>query len=224
MKVNPQKSRALYSSGVKRTKINKLTSIRSCTSLEKYLGFPMLKGRVKKTDFNFILDKLQGRLSAWKNRLLNKAGRITLAKSVLNSIPTYYMQIAWLPQAICDQIDRVSREFIWKGTTDKGIHLVGWNTITKPKKHGGLGIRRAREANTALLGKLVWDIQQKKDKLWVEVIRDNISRRINFFSLTDSMALLIGTQLAKLELSFKAVMNSRLVMVAAQFGTFLGLS
>lgn len=90
LKVNPQKSRALYSTGVPRGKVKKLTSITSiinCTSLDKYLGFHMLKGRVKKADFNFILDKIHGRLSVWENRLLNMVRQITLAKSVRISIP-----------------------------------------------------------------------------------------------------------------------------------------
>lgn len=33
---------------------------------------------------------------------------------------------------------------------------------SRPKKYGGLGVRAAWEANTALLGKLVWDIQHQR--------------------------------------------------------------
>jgi hypothetical protein len=51
------------------------------------------------------------------------------------------------------------------------MHLVGWNKITKPEKLGGLGIRKAREANTALLGKLIWSIHQDCDLLWVQVLK-----------------------------------------------------
>ncbi|MCI28277.1 ribonuclease H, partial [Trifolium medium] len=142
-------------------KINKLTSIYgigSTTSLDKYLGFPILKGRAKISDFHFIIDKMQSRLAFWKNRMLNKPGRLALASSVLTSIPSYYMQIAWLPQIICDSIDQITRNFIWRDFNNKGIHLVGWNKITRPKQYGGLGIRPASEANISLLGKLVWDM------------------------------------------------------------------
>lgn len=58
-----------------------------------------------------------------------------------------------------------------KGASDKGIHLVGWDKITLPKKDGGLGVRRAREANTAMLGKLVWDMQHDTNKLWVQLVK-----------------------------------------------------
>ena len=96
LKINISKSRALYSSGTPQEKITNLTSIsgiRNTTSLGKYLGFPMLQGRPKRSDFNFIIEKMQTRLATWKNRLLNITGRLALATSVLSSIPSYYMQI-----------------------------------------------------------------------------------------------------------------------------------
>jgi hypothetical protein len=134
------------------------------------LGFPLIKGRPKKDDFLFIIKKMQTRLSSWKNKLLNKPGRLALASSVLSSIPSYYMQINWLPQSICDSIDQTTRNFIWRGSNGKGIHLVGWEKIAKPKIMGDLGIRTARRTNVCLLGKLVWDMIQHSTKLWVQLL------------------------------------------------------
>lgn len=57
-----------------------------------YSGFPLLYGRVKKADFAFIMDWINLRLAGWKSKLLNRTGRVSLAKSVLNSIPVYTMQ------------------------------------------------------------------------------------------------------------------------------------
>jgi len=173
LKINLHKSRAFYSSGVTRDQINTLTSIsgiRCNTSLDKYLGFPIIKWRPNKSDFLFIIEKMQKRLASWKNKLLNKSGRLALASSVLSSIPTYYMQINWLPQSVCANIDQVTRNFIWRDSNNKGIHLVGWEKITKPKDSGGLGIRAARITNTSLLGKLVWDIMHSSNKLWVQLL------------------------------------------------------
>lgn len=96
LKVNIAKSKAYFSSGKKRdkrAKMTAITSIHQSASLERYLGFPILTGRAWKEDFHFILEKLQTRLSSWKTKLLTKVGKLTLAKSVLNSIPVYYMQI-----------------------------------------------------------------------------------------------------------------------------------
>lgn len=75
LKINLSKSRAFYFSSIPQAKINRLTSIsgiRSTTSLDKYIGFPILKGRAKRSDLLFIIEKMQTRLASWKNRLLNK--------------------------------------------------------------------------------------------------------------------------------------------------------
>jgi len=67
LKLNLSKSRAFYSSGIPQAKIVKLTSIfgiRSTTSLDKYLGFPILKRRVKRNYFYFIIVKMQSRLAS----------------------------------------------------------------------------------------------------------------------------------------------------------------
>lgn len=133
----------------------------------------MLKGRAKKEDFNFIIEKMQQRLVSWKLKLLNKAGRMTLAKSILTSILIYYMQVNWLSSSICDKIDQITRNFIWQDSEDKGLNLVGWENISQPKKLGGgvlVSNQLAREASTAMLGKLVWDMHCKFDKLSVQMV------------------------------------------------------
>lgn len=53
---------------------------------------------------------------------------------------SYTMQSTKLPLAICDNIDKLNRQFIWGGSNDKHkIHLVKWDVVTNPrKKDGGL--------------------------------------------------------------------------------------
>ncbi|GAU18899.1 hypothetical protein TSUD_228890 [Trifolium subterraneum] len=132
LKINLTKSRAFYSAGTSQDKIHNLTSlsgIRNTLSFEKYLGFPILRGRAKKTDFLYIIEKMQRRLASWKNKLLNKSD-----------------------------------------SHNKGLNLVGWRKISRPKNIGGLGLRSTRDANICLLGKLVWDLLQSKNKLWVNIL------------------------------------------------------
>lgn len=115
LKVNVGKSRAFYSTGVPSSKARKctdVTQIREAKSLEKYLGFPLIHGRSSKKDFEFITERMNTRLASWKHRLLNRAGRVALASSILTTIPSYYMQMCWLPQSTCDHIDKISRDFI----------------------------------------------------------------------------------------------------------------
>ncbi|KAJ6916261.1 hypothetical protein NC652_018836 [Populus alba x Populus x berolinensis] len=48
----------------------------------KYLGFPVFHMRMKKADFNFLLEKISKRLASWKEKILNRVGRISLANQL----------------------------------------------------------------------------------------------------------------------------------------------
>jgi hypothetical protein len=113
------------------------------------------------------------------------------------------MQVAWLPQSTCDYIDKTVRTFLWKGSSNKGIHLIGWDKITKPKKLGGLGIRKAREANTSLFGKLVWDIHRNKNALWVQVLKHKYLREEDILNATKKPGFVTWNAIMKAMLSLK---------------------
>jgi len=169
---------------------------------------------------------MQNKLASWKGKLLNKAGRLTLASSVLSSIPTYYMQINWLPQNICDNIDQTTHNFIWRGNNNIGVHLVNWKKVASPKQTWGLGIRAAREANSNLLGKLVWKLVQQTDKLWVNLLSSNYSSGPNFIfnasAHRDSSPTWSSIIRAKNVL--KKVILGEYVQVLLPFGTTIGVN
>ena len=113
-----------------------------------------------------MLERVQNRLASWKGRLLKRAGRVCLAKSVLSSLPVHLMQVLWLPKNICSSIDAAVRRFIWSGRGEgRSFIMVNWNILTTPKKFGGLAIRDTSLANVSLLGKLVWKILKEPQRL-----------------------------------------------------------
>ena len=189
LKVNLAKSIVMASKCVPHLKCDKFSSICQMSfirNISKYLGFPLLSGRIRKEDFHYVLDSLQKKLSGWKSCLLNRAGRVTLAKSVLSSIPVYPMHIYWMPNNLCDSIDTIVRKFIWQSnnSSTRGLHLVNWDIVTLPKKLGGLGIRKARWCNVALLGKLVWSLLHDDSKLWVQLLKAKYVANDNLFSMS----------------------------------------
>ncbi|CAN1782077.1 hypothetical protein LINPERHAP1_LOCUS15656 [Linum perenne] len=54
------------------------------------------------------------RLSSWKARLLSFGGRLTLVKSVLSSLPIYYMSLFRAPVQVVKQIEKVQCRFCGK--------------------------------------------------------------------------------------------------------------
>ena len=82
------------------------------------------------------------RLSAWKGKLLYKAGRLRLINSVLTSIPIYYLTVFRLQKCAVKKID--SRRGVSYGRdltyANEGHCLVKWSKVMKPKSFGGLGV------------------------------------------------------------------------------------
>lgn len=168
LKINLNKSKAIVSKGVSamvKDSIAGIAPIPFVNDLGKYLGFPLRGGRVQRSRFNFLLESIQRKLNSWRANMLNLAGRVCLAKSVIAAIPTYTMQVFNMPRGITARINQIMRSFIWSGKGGgKGWHLVSWKKLTKPKEYGGLGVHDMDLANTALLGKAVWSLLQNTVK------------------------------------------------------------
>lgn len=55
----------------------------------KYLGFPLGENMNKSSAWKPVVEKIQNKLSSWKARVLSRADRLTIIKSVLNNLPVY---------------------------------------------------------------------------------------------------------------------------------------
>lgn len=98
------------------------------------------------------------------------AGRSVLAKASLASIPSHLMQYITFPSKTTNIIDRIQRNFPWGTTSEKKMHLVGWNTFTKPKHHGGLSLQKCDTKNKALHAGLAWRMFHNPQALWTKVL------------------------------------------------------
>ncbi|KAK5840215.1 hypothetical protein PVK06_009102 [Gossypium arboreum] len=135
-------------------------------------GVPLLHDRVTKSTLNFVVEKVRRKLQNWEARKLSFAGRVTLAQSVLLAIPNYFMQSLLVPKEVCDEIERIVRQFIWGSLAGHPkVALVGWETICQPRAHGGLGFRHLHDQNNSFLMKISFNLVSQKDALWVRVLR-----------------------------------------------------
>lgn len=85
-----------------------------------------------------LVDK---RLSNWKVRTISFAGCLTLMKSVIQSMPSYIMQSAYLPKYLCEEVDNRCRRFLWGDMEgERHLHSVSWKRVCRLKYWGGLGL------------------------------------------------------------------------------------
>ena len=100
------------------------------------------------------------------------AARVVIAQLVLSAIPAYVMQGCKLPTHILNNLDKISRNFVWGSTEEhKKLHMVGWGKVTKPKCRGGLVIQEARGRNLTLAAKLCWRMENLKSGGWADMLR-----------------------------------------------------
>lgn len=71
----------------------------------------------------FIKDWIWKKINFWGGQFLSKDGKEVIIKSVLQSIPTYFMSIFLLPSSLEDEIQSLINCFGWGGssTTRRGI-------------------------------------------------------------------------------------------------------
>lgn len=107
-----------------------------------YLGLPLNVRQIRRVDVQPLIDKIGGKLTAWKGRLMNKAGRLRLVNTVLSSIPTYFLTVFNLQKWAIKKIDKFRRSFLWRGKTEAtgGHCIVNWCKTMRPKQFGGLGV------------------------------------------------------------------------------------
>ncbi|XP_074297425.1 uncharacterized protein LOC141628147 [Silene latifolia] len=102
-------------------------------------------------------------------RHLSYAGRLVLVKAVFSTLHDYWARIFILPQIIITKIEAVCRDFLWHGKESKtSPAMVAWEQICRPKKYGGLGLKKLHLWNLASIAKYVWWIESKADHLWVK--------------------------------------------------------
>ncbi|EEF37629.1 conserved hypothetical protein [Ricinus communis] len=81
-RVSGLKTKVFFSSNVGLNKRRILASklgYEMTSDLGKYLGMPILHGRINKNTYQGIVDKIGSKLAGWSNSCLSLAGRITLA-------------------------------------------------------------------------------------------------------------------------------------------------
>ena len=172
LKVNVGKSEIVPIGEVRN--IQSLANILQCrvgSLLMTYLGMPLGTLYKMPSIWNPILERMEKKISSWKRLYLSNGGRLTLLKSTLSSLPTYFLFLFTIPKAVATKLERIQRNFLWGSSVECFKYpLVGWKKVCLPREMGGLGIRKLVPFNQALLGKWLWRCSHETSHLWHRVI------------------------------------------------------
>ena len=86
--------------------------------------------------------------------MLSIGGRLTLIKSVLGSIGTYFMSVFSVPVTVLKNLESLRARFFWGADQgEKRMHWMRWDRVLTSQEEGGLGIGSLFSFNRAMLFK-----------------------------------------------------------------------
>ncbi|XP_016173411.1 uncharacterized protein LOC107615910 [Arachis ipaensis] len=155
-KVNLNKSAIFFSHNTPqntRLAVAQTLNIEHIGAQDKYLGLPSIVQKSKKATFGAIKDKVQKRIMCWKRSILSSGGRHTLLRAVGEAIPIYTVSCFKLPDTLLTEIHSMLSQFWWgqKGV-ERRMVWIKWDTMTRPKKDGGLGDQGSKGAKFGFIG------------------------------------------------------------------------
>ncbi|KAJ0638467.1 putative RNA-directed DNA polymerase [Helianthus annuus] len=173
LKVNLAKS-SVYGVGINQHEVQSMATFLGCKSGSfpfKHLGLVVGANMNLVKNWKPIIDLFKNRLAIWKAKQLSYGGRVTLLKSVLNALPTYFFSLYKAPNQVIDALDRLRRVFFWGGSEEKAkMNWVAWDNVIAPIEYGGLGFGSLKDANHAMLAKWWWRFKVENKGLWRRVI------------------------------------------------------
>lgn len=136
-----------------------------------YLGLPL--GLYKPTIEQCLpmVTKVAKRLAGLAT-FMTQAGKLLLVKSVLASLPIFFMCYLDIPITIKKQIIKYLMHCLWRSPDmeDRRPAMVAWNMVCRPKDQGGLGIMDNYTQNKTLLMKNLHKFYNRLDIPWVHLI------------------------------------------------------
>ena len=176
---NWTKSGIIFSKNVDSCTINAIKNIFPVPHIDNnfiHLGHPLIiPGKNRTAAYNFVLEKFKNKLSTYKADHLSHAARLELIRSVLSSIPVYYMSNILFTKKFIAKIRSIIRNFWWTGirseTNTKSLCLCAWKNICSPKNEGGLGIRNLQAMNQALILMAAWRLAVNHDNYLYSVLK-----------------------------------------------------
>lgn len=99
-----------------------------------YLGVKVGENMSRIESWREVISKVSNKLYSWKIKTLSIGGQLTLLKSVLGSLPTYYMSIYKAPQVVVKLFESCSnRFFIGADSDERKTTWISWKKVVASK-------------------------------------------------------------------------------------------
>ncbi|XP_042969986.1 uncharacterized protein LOC122302667 [Carya illinoinensis] len=115
-RVNKEKSSIIFSKIVPRSRRRNSLSISGFSEgllPFKYLGVPIVSGRLKAVHFDEFFCKIRDKIGGWQSRLLFNGARLLLLKHVLGSLPIHLLSILQVLKSVLSSISRCFSNLFW---------------------------------------------------------------------------------------------------------------
>ncbi|XP_071708944.1 uncharacterized protein [Rutidosis leptorrhynchoides] len=146
LKINLLKS-SLFGVGINQQEVIRLASMLGCDAGSfpcQFLGISVGQNMNRISSWDGILEKVKKNLSSWKANMISIRGRLTLVKSVLGSLGTYYLSSFIAPKKVIDKLESLRSNFFWGGNDHSHkMHKIKWRTVLNPHEDGGLNVARS---------------------------------------------------------------------------------
>ncbi|KAF1887995.1 hypothetical protein Lal_00024004, partial [Lupinus albus] len=86
-----------------------------------FLGIPVSVNPRRLSTWSPVLEAFKKKLSLWHLKFLSFGGRVALLKSVMCSLPIYFLSFYKAPMSVISEIDKLQRRFLWGGGEGKRV-------------------------------------------------------------------------------------------------------
>ncbi|CAN0890978.1 Putative ribonuclease H protein At1g65750 [Linum grandiflorum] len=136
-----------------------------------YLGLPLGAKGIHSAMWDPVFQNLERKIASWKAKFFSFGARVTLLKSVLFSLPVYYLSLFKAPAKVISRLEQLQNQFLWAGNlVSEKIHWIEWNTVKTPKCREGLGVQDLHVLNTTLMSKWSLRFGIERNAWWRKLI------------------------------------------------------
>ncbi|KAL0402268.1 UNVERIFIED_CONTAM: hypothetical protein Slati_4256700 [Sesamum latifolium] len=156
----------------------------------QYLGLLLISSRLKISDYQPLLCKIDKRLKGWEGIGLSFAGRLQLIKSVIMAFHVYW-GMAFILQRVFMRLRSECVPSSGRVTLIRGMRR--WqNQVCLPLDEGGLGIRDVQALNYALMSKHMWAVISNCDSsIWVQWVQQYRIRHKTVWTVNANAGFLV---------------------------------